>query len=94
MNHSRYFLFRLDDLICAWDKVIGTDFETLVLLLLGNHIQEVDSIKLYCQKSIKTASKYVKDNRKNERNEFGIMSVSAYVKRTLYIFFMPPLTPS
>jgi len=26
---------KLDDLICAWDKVVGSDFETLVLLLLG-----------------------------------------------------------
>jgi len=26
---------KLDDLICTWDKVMGTDFETLVLLLLG-----------------------------------------------------------
>jgi len=26
---------RLDDLICAWDKVVGTDLDTIVLLLLG-----------------------------------------------------------
>ena len=26
---------RLDDLICAWDKVVGTDLDTVVLLLLG-----------------------------------------------------------
>jgi len=26
---------RVDDLICAWDKVVGTDIETVVLLLLG-----------------------------------------------------------
>jgi hypothetical protein len=32
---TKDFLYRLDDLICAWDKVVGTDFETLVLLLLG-----------------------------------------------------------
>ena len=24
---------RLDDLICAWDKVVGTDVETVVVLL-------------------------------------------------------------
>lgn len=29
---------RLDDLICAWDKVVGTDLDTVVLLLLGNTI--------------------------------------------------------
>lgn len=29
---------RLDDLICAWDKVVGTDLDTVVLLLLGNII--------------------------------------------------------
>jgi len=26
---------RLDDLICAWDKVVGTELDTVVLLLLG-----------------------------------------------------------
>jgi len=26
---------RLDDLICAWDKVVGTDLDTIVVLLLG-----------------------------------------------------------
>ena len=31
---------RLDDLICAWDKVVGTDLYTLVLLLLGNILTE------------------------------------------------------
>jgi hypothetical protein len=35
VNKKHLFLYRLDDLICAWDKVVGTDFETLVLLLLG-----------------------------------------------------------
>ena len=26
---------KVDDLICAWDKVVGTDLETVVILLLG-----------------------------------------------------------
>ena len=26
---------RVDDLICAWDKVVGTELETVVILLLG-----------------------------------------------------------
>ena len=26
---------RVDDLICAWDKVVGTELDTVVLLLLG-----------------------------------------------------------
>ena len=26
---------RVDDLICAWDKVVGTELDTLVMLLLG-----------------------------------------------------------
>jgi len=26
---------RLDDMICAWDKVVGTELDTLVILLLG-----------------------------------------------------------
>ena len=30
---------RLDDLICAWDKVVGTDLYTLVLLLLGKNTE-------------------------------------------------------
>ena len=33
----------LDDLICAWDKVVGTDVETAVVLLLGKvlHYQKI-----------------------------------------------------
>lgn len=30
---------RVDDLICAWDKVVGTDLDTIVLLLLGKIIE-------------------------------------------------------
>ena len=26
---------RVDDLICAWDKVVGNELDTVVLLLLG-----------------------------------------------------------
>ena len=26
---------RVDDLICVWDKVVGTDLDTVVVLLLG-----------------------------------------------------------
>ena len=26
---------RVDDLICAWDNVVGTELETVVMLLLG-----------------------------------------------------------
>ena len=26
---------RVDDLICAWDKVVGTELDTVVMLLLG-----------------------------------------------------------
>ena len=26
---------KVDDLICAWDKVVGTDIETVVILILG-----------------------------------------------------------
>ena len=26
---------QLDDLICAWDKVVGTEIETVVVILLG-----------------------------------------------------------
>ena len=26
---------KVDDFICAWDKVVGTDLDTLVVLLLG-----------------------------------------------------------
>ena len=29
---------RVDDLICAWDKVVGTDLDTVVVLLLGAEI--------------------------------------------------------
>ena len=27
---------KVDDFICAWDHVVGTEIDTLVLLLLGN----------------------------------------------------------
>jgi hypothetical protein len=40
------FLCRLDDLICAWDKVVGTDFETLVLLLLGELMDALNESSL------------------------------------------------
>ena len=26
---------KVDDFICAWDKVVGTDIDTLVVLILG-----------------------------------------------------------
>ena len=26
---------KVDDFICAWDKVVGTDLDTLVVLILG-----------------------------------------------------------
>ena len=26
---------RVDDLICAWDNVVGTELDTVVMLLLG-----------------------------------------------------------
>ena len=26
---------RVDDLICAWDQVVGTELDTVVMLLLG-----------------------------------------------------------
>jgi hypothetical protein len=28
---------RVDDLICAWDNVVGTELETVVMLLLGRN---------------------------------------------------------
>ena len=28
---------RVDDLICAWDNVVGTELETVVILLLGRN---------------------------------------------------------
>ena len=31
---------RLDDLICAWDKVVGTELDTVVMLLLGQKIEK------------------------------------------------------
>lgn len=27
----------VDQFICAWDRVVGTEIDTLVVLLLGNH---------------------------------------------------------
>ena len=35
LNMTNDLADRLDDLICAWDKVVGTELETVVLLLLG-----------------------------------------------------------
>ena len=39
----------LDDLICAWDKVVGTDVETVVVLLLGRVLHKNKSSQ--CQNS-------------------------------------------
>ena len=30
---------RVDDLICAWDKVVGTELDTVVMLLLGQKMK-------------------------------------------------------
>ena len=34
---------KVDDFICAWDKVVGTDLDTLVVLILGQ-------LDIYCRK--------------------------------------------
>ena len=36
----------LDDLICAWDKVVGTDVETVVVLLLGKLLNNKNIIPM------------------------------------------------
>ena len=37
---------KVDDFICAWDKVVGTDLDTLVVLLLGRVSLSVLQLKL------------------------------------------------
>ena len=32
---------KVDDFICAWDKVVGTDIDTLVVLILGEDHSDI-----------------------------------------------------
>ena len=38
---------RVDDLICAWDKVVGTDLDTVVVLLLGAETSVLNTVDLF-----------------------------------------------